>query len=179
VLFPDAGVLSATVVLPPSATLEVSMVGFEGVVGSHLAFDQRGLPWDVYVQVPGRGHALPTEIFAAELDKREALWTQVMRFGRDEARQLALLALCNHYHTVQQRCARWLLMAADRIGNLNVPVTHDVLAGALGGRRPSVSLAIETLQGAGAIACQRRVVRVIDRRALQEHCCGCYRLLKL
>ena len=179
VLFPDSGVLSATVALPAGAALDVGMVGVDGVVGGQLAFDGRGLPWDVHVQIPGRGHALPLDVFVTKMDRRETLWTHVMRFTRDEVRQLGVLALCNHYHTVQQRCARWLLMALDRLDTADVPVTHDVLAAALGGHRPTVSLALETLQNGGAVSCQRSVVRVVDRRALEDYGCGCYQFLKL
>ena len=179
VIFPDSGVLSAVRTLPCGSVLEVGMVGKDGVIGAHVAFDQRGLPWSLEVQVPGHGRTLPPHVFRSELDRRDALWQAVTRYEGEWVRQLSALAVCNHYHSLQQRCARWLLMAHDREPAGEFPITHDDLAGTLGGHRPSVSLALEHLQAAGAIDCRRGTVTLLDRRELARAACPCYGLLEV
>ncbi len=83
-------------------------------------------------------------------------------------------AACNLRHPVDERMARWLLMTQDRVGQSDVPLTHEFLASMLGVQRPTVSVVTRTLQTAGLIRQRRRMITIVDRAGLEESACECY-----
>jgi CRP-like cAMP-binding protein len=85
---------------------------------------------------------------------------------------------CNTFHSVEERCARWLLMTQDRVGRNNFQLTHEFLGFMLGVRRPTVSLVLGTLQKAGVIENGTKKITVVDRKSLEEVSCECYRVVK-
>jgi CRP-like cAMP-binding protein len=177
VLFPDGGVISLIATLGSGATLEVGMIGLEGALGSHVMFAERAIPWDVHVQVAGSGHTINVEVLLREAVIGGSLWEGIRRHAGRSLVQHTQLAICNHHHSIQQRCARWVLMARDRMTTDQFPVTHELLSLALGVRRPSISLAQEHLQAAGLIAYGHGTLTVIDRPGLQTAACECYSLI--
>jgi CRP-like cAMP-binding protein len=92
--------------------------------------------------------------------------------------QVAQTAACNRLHEVQQRLARWLLMAQDRVKKASLPITHDFLATMLGTDRPSVSLAAESLQQRKTIQYNRGDVKILNRKKLEASACECYRVIQ-
>jgi CRP-like cAMP-binding protein len=92
--------------------------------------------------------------------------------------QLARTAGCNRVHSVDERCARWLLATGDRVGRDEFPLTHEFLAKMLGVRRASVSQAAEALQRAGLIQYRQGWIHIVDRRRLETAACEDYRLSK-
>jgi CRP-like cAMP-binding protein len=92
--------------------------------------------------------------------------------------QMAQTAGCNRLHGVEQRLARWLLMAQDRVSSASIPITHDFLATMLGTDRPSVSLAAGTLQKANIIEYNRGSVRIVNRAELERASCECYGVIR-
>jgi CRP-like cAMP-binding protein len=92
--------------------------------------------------------------------------------------QIAQIAACNRLHEIEQRLARWLLMCQDRVDSDLLPVTHEFLAQMLGTGRPSVSLAAGILQRAGMIQNLRGTVKILNRKALEESACECYRAIQ-
>ena len=87
-------------------------------------------------------------------------------------------AACNQLHTLEERAARWLLMTHDRVGGDAFEMTHEFLSLMLGVRRAGVTVAMGTLLAAGVLWYTRGRVSVLDRRALEETSCGCYRVTR-
>jgi CRP-like cAMP-binding protein len=83
---------------------------------------------------------------------------------------------CNAIHSVEQRLARWLLMAHDRVGRNDFPLTQEFVAMMLGATRPTVTVVAGTLQKAGLITYHRGYVTIIDREQLESASCECYRV---
>ena len=92
--------------------------------------------------------------------------------------QIAQTAACNRLHEVQQRLARWLLMAQDRVDSASLPITHDFLATMLGTDRPSVSLAAAMLQRRNIIAYTRGSIKILNRKKLEGFACECYGIIQ-
>jgi CRP-like cAMP-binding protein len=179
VIFPDVGVISLMAALGDGATLEVGMIGADGAVGYPVMFEERAMPWDAYVQVSGSGRTLAVEVFLREALSGGSLGKGIRRYVGASLLQCVHLAICNRHHSIQQRCARWLLMAQDRATVDPFPLTHDVLSLALGVHRPSISLAQEHLRATGLIAYGHGKISVLDRPGLQAAACECYPFLKV
>ena len=104
--------------------------------------------------------------------------TVMLRYAHALFNQVAQSAACNHFHTLQQRCCRWMLMTHDRMHSDEFLLTQEFLAMMLGVQRTGVSEAAGTLQRAGLIRYRRGVVTILDRRGLQQRACECYGVAK-
>ena len=118
------------------------------MVGITVFLDGDTAPGDTFIQVAdGESLAMPVEVFRKELDGRGAFYDVIGRF----AQALQILSMqsvaCNTFHTVEERCARWLLMTHDRMAVDDLPLTHEFLSYMLGVRRPTVSRAGHAHQG--------------------------------
>ena len=179
VLFPDGGVCSLVRVTEDGQAAEVAPVGNEGAIGMSVFFGQPDSAFDVIVQVPGpAGRALPAEIFKAEMAVRGALFNRIVRYNEALMSQVMQTATCNALHSAEERCARWLLMTHDRIGQDHFPLTHELVATMLGVRRPTVTLVVAALEKAGLISHGRANVTILDRDGLERTACECYRSVK-
>ena len=87
-------------------------------------------------------------------------------------------SVCNMFHPVEQRCIRWLLTVNDLIANGDIPLTHDLMATALGVHRPTVTLVLRSLHKAGLVNESRGHIVIRDRRRLEQSCCECYRSMR-
>ena len=97
-----------------------------------------------------------------------------MRHADALLNQSAQTAACNRLHSIEQRCARWLLMASDRIEADTVPMTHEFLSSMLGVRRAGVTVTAQELQRSGLIRCRRGQLVILDREGLGMAACECY-----
>jgi CRP-like cAMP-binding protein len=156
--------------------LEVGLVGFEGFVGLPLVFGTEVASVDGIVQGAGEALRVPARNFRASLERSPGLRRVIGRYGSIVMAQLAQNAVCNRYHVVEQRLARWLLMSADRARSLNFDVTHAFLGMILGVRRVGVTHAARALSQRGLIQYERGRMVIRDRRALQAVACPCYRV---
>jgi CRP-like cAMP-binding protein len=100
------------------------------------------------------------------------------RFAYLQALRMERLAACNTFHPVEQRLARWLLMAADRVSVQELSLTQEQIASMLGTRRASVSVAASNLQNAGIVKYERGNLRILSRRKLGEVACECYAIVR-
>jgi CRP-like cAMP-binding protein len=121
---------------------------------------------------------MPAAVFRRAVGRSAALQTLLQHYSLALMNHLARTAGCNQVHSVDERCARWLLMSQDRVGRDYIPVTHDFLAKMLGVRRASVSQVAEGLQRGGLIHYRQGRIRIIDRRRLERVACEDYRLSK-
>jgi len=176
--FPNDGLLSLVVVLAEGKTVEAGIVGKEGLVGIQALAGLNRSPLREVVQITGGGLRMPVSRLTEFLREAPQLRNELERFSVLLGLQMAQTAGCNRLHGVEQRLARWLLMAQDRVSSASLPVTHDFLATMLGTDRPSVSLAAGTLQKANIIKYNRGSVRIVNRAELERVSCECYGVIR-
>jgi CRP-like cAMP-binding protein len=179
IYFPGEGVCSITQVMRKGRTFEVATVGNEGFIGVNALFGGGRWLAGVLVKIPDNAaHAMSIDAFRRELNRRGAFTTLANHYARRFVASLMRSAACNALHSVNQRCARWLLTTRDHVGRNEFPLTQEFLARMLGVRRPSVTLSLAALQRRHLIEYGRRRVVILDRRGLQAVSCECYSALK-
>lgn len=175
VWFPTTGVISQ--VQPSEAGwIEVALVGHEGMVGVGLVLGVSKSLVIATIQAPGEILHLSARHFKAEMEGSPAFRKLIQAYTYAQMKQVALAAACNRFHLVEQRLARWLLMASDRVRSRRFRMTHNVLAQMLGVRRPGVTSAASALQARSLIRYHRGVLDILDRAGLERASCECYRL---
>ena len=135
-------------------------------------------PTSVYVQVPGAGLRMTAALFKKELARSASMRTVMLRYAHAFFNQVAQSAACNHFHSIEQRCCRWMLMTHDRMQSDEFLLTQEFLAMMLGVQRTGVSAAAGALQRAGLIRYSRGNVTILDRRGLMRRSCECYDVSK-
>jgi CRP-like cAMP-binding protein len=155
----------------------VATIGNEGAVGVYsLLGPSRALGTEI-VQVGGEALRIGADQFKKDLRDRPGLNSLMHRYIYALTRQIVQSGACNRLHTMEQRCARWLLMTHDRCGDRSFSLTQDFLSEMLGVRRATVNLAIGALKKAGFIRYVRGEITVVDRAGLESATCRCYRLV--
>ena len=178
VYFIMSGVGSLVHTMTNGQAAEVGTIGNEGFVGLPILLgDERG-PTSVYVQVPGAGLRMKAEIFREELERSGPLRGIMLRYAHAFFNQVAQSAACAHFHSLEQRCCRWLLMTRDRMPSDHFLLTQEFLAMMLGVRRAGVTVAAGALQRVGLIRYDRGRVAILDRQGLEERACECYTVSK-
>ena len=178
VYFIETGVGSLVNTMASGQGAEVGTIGNEGMVGLPLLLGGDRAPTSVYVQVPGTGLRMTAARFSAELARSASMRTVMLRYAHALFNQVAQSAACNHFHTLQQRCCRWMLMTHDRMQSDQFLLTQEFLAMMLGVQRTGVSAAAGALQRAGLIRYSRGIVTILDRRGLRQRACECYGVSK-
>lgn len=176
--FCNTGLISILSVLSDGKTVEVGLVGREGLVGLPLIAGFRTSATRSVVQVPGTALRVDNEAFAVLLRECPRLERKLQQFSQIMAMQTTQIAACDRLHEVEERLARWLLMSADRVGSTSLGLTQEVLGQMLGTRRSSVTVAAGILQKAGLIAYTRGDVRIVQRAKLEQAACECYGLMR-
>jgi CRP-like cAMP-binding protein len=178
VYFIEAGVGSLVNTMANGAAAEVGTIGNEGMVGLPLLLGDDRAPTSVYVQVPGAGLRMKAMLFEEELARSHSMRAVMLRYAHAFFNQVAQSAACNQFHSIQQRCCRWMLMTHDRMQSNGFLLTQEFLAMMLGVQRTGVSAAAGALQKAGLIRYSRGNVTIIDRRGLEGRSCECYGVSK-
>jgi CRP-like cAMP-binding protein len=179
VLFPLAGVFSLLSTEPQDQVVEVATVGREGFVGLPVFLQARlTSAHRAVVQVPGRALAMSAPAFMELGSSGGALQTALQRYTQALITQIAQNAACNRAHSVEQRCARWLLMTHDRVDGDRFDLTQEFLAQMLGVGRAAVNGAAQTLQDAGCITYSRGRLTIVDRARLEAASCECYAVIR-
>ena len=176
--FLNHGMISLVVLTSDGRSVEVAIVGHEGMVGTPLAVGLKRGPYRTMIQISASGFRLKSEMLEELLPRTSELRVILNRYVQIQGLQVSQVAACNRLHEVEQRLARWLLMCQDRIGSDELPVTHEFLAQMLGTGRPSVSLAAGILQKAGMIENIRGTVKIVNRRGLEGAACECYAAMR-
>jgi CRP-like cAMP-binding protein len=176
--FPSAGLVSIVVVTREGKTVEVGVVGNEGVVGTPALVGLIRYPHRAVVQIAGDGFKIRVDAMRNALTSSPFLQNVSSRHAVIQGMQAAQSAACNRLHPIEQRLARWLLMMQDRVDNSHLLITHDFLATMLGTDRPSVSLAAALLQRKGTIEYTRGAVKIVNRKGLEEATCECYQVMQ-
>ncbi len=171
--FPQSGLISLVVFMQDGRTVEAGIVGNEGIVGMPAMMGYPRHPLQEVVQISGAALRIPLGDFRKLAPRLPQLLDSANRYLASLGLQVAQTAACNRVHDLEQRLARWLLMAHDRVGSNTLAITQDFLATMLGTDRPSVTLAEAVLAAAGAIEHARGVVK-LDRLKLESCSCECY-----
>ena len=179
VYFPTESFVSLAAPVDSRASLEVGLIGNEGMLGIPLVLGIAESAQRAQVRGPGDAIRMPAAAFSRELELSEALRSGLHRYLYALMAQFAQTAACTRFHLLEARLARWLLMTLDRAHSEMFHLTHEFLAYMLGVRRVGVTKAAGALQRRRVISYRRGQITILDRKALESVSCGCYRALKL
>jgi CRP-like cAMP-binding protein len=176
VFFPINGVVSL-VIKDSVFTLEVGIIGNEGMVGTPVFLGSDRSPTEAIAQIEGAALRMETKFFLKEMGRAGPLHGLVQRYTQTMINQISQSIVCNRRHSVEKRMCRWLLMSHDRVGADEFPLTHEFLAQMLGVRRPTVTAVAVTLQKDKLISYHRGKITVLDRKGLEAASCDCYQVV--
>jgi CRP-like cAMP-binding protein len=178
VYFVETGVGSLVNTMRNGSASEVGTIGNEGLVGLPVVLGDKQAPTSVYVQVPGTGLRLKASIFWEAMEESASMRTSMLHYAHAFFNQVAQSAACSAFHSLEQRCCRWLLMTHDRMETDEFLLTHEFLAMMLGVRRAGVTEAAGGLQRAGLIRYKRGLITILDKEELKRRSCECYAVAK-
>jgi len=178
VIFIEEGIASILVVLKNGASIEVALVGAEGIAGIPALFDAKKSPYRVVVQGEGYGYRLGNGSLRRAMQEDGELSHLLMQAAYRVSLETAQTAACNRLHEAEERLARWLLLMDDRDPTGLLTMTHEFLGNMLGTRRSTVTIASGMLQKAGLIEHRRGHIRVVNRPGLEAAACECYALMR-
>ncbi|HET7583440.1 MAG TPA: Crp/Fnr family transcriptional regulator [Gemmatimonadaceae bacterium] len=177
VYFPQHSVVSLLTLVGDGPAVDVAIVGNEGIVGLDVFLGAHTATMRAVARIPDDARRMTVRAFRRALIDGAALRQLLSHYTQAVLGQIAQCAACNQRHSIEQRCARWLLMAHDRVGADHFLLTQDSLGHVLDVQRPTVSAAARHLQDAGAIQYSRGKIRITSRACLQSAACACYRMI--
>jgi CRP-like cAMP-binding protein len=174
IYFPESGLASVVANGSGKKAIEVGIIGREGMTGLAVVLGNARPHHETYIQIRGDGQRLKTSALRKALDHSSSLHRSLLQYAHSFHNQTARTALANGRNTIEERLARWLLMANDRIDGDELPLTHECLAVSLGVTRPGVTVALQEFQRDGLIARKRGYIIILDREALKQRSNGAY-----
>lgn len=178
VYFPIDCLVSLLTAVDQNRTLEVGMVGNEGMVGMPMAMGIRVSAVRALVQGSGTALRMTAARFRTEFKNNLPLQRALFRYNHLLMAQISQTAACNRFHDAEHRLARWLLMTSDRLHADEFLLTHEFLGHMLGVRRVGVTKAAGALHLRKLIDYSRGKIRILDREGLEEAACTCYRIVR-
>jgi len=178
VYFPTDCLISLLTAVDKRRSLEVGMVGNEGMAGMPFILGMGVSGVRALVQGGGNALRLASAPFAIEFDRNLALQQALYRYTYALMAQISQTAACNRFHSTQKRLARWLLMTRDRVHSDEFPLTHEFLAHMLGLRREGVTEAASVLKRRKLIEYSRGNIRILDPQRLMAASCACYKTVQ-
>jgi CRP-like cAMP-binding protein len=166
--FLEIGVASVVAVDAEDHRIEVGVIGYEGVTGVPLIMGDPRAQHSTYMQIGGSGHRIAQDLFCAAIAKSESLRVLFQKSAQGFMIQISHTALANGRAKLEQRLARWLLMAHDRTTSDAVPLTHEFLAVMLGVRRAGVTVAIHGFERRGLVTTRRGQLTIVNRTGIEQ-----------
>jgi CRP-like cAMP-binding protein len=174
VYFFESGLTSFVALSAKHQKIEVGIIGREGISSPAVVLGSDRSPTENFIQIKGHGQRIRSGDLVAAMRKSSSLQLLLLQFAQSFLVQTAHTALANGRAKLEERLARWILMAHDRVDGNEIQLTHEFLALMLGVRRPGVTVALQILEGNGLIRSTRGLVEVLDREGLIELCDGIY-----
>jgi CRP-like cAMP-binding protein len=174
VYFPESGIASVVAEGGDDRTIEVGLIGREGMTGLPIVMGTDRTLHRTYIQCAGSGLRISSDHFRDAMHERPSLHQRLLLYCHVFLMQTGYTAMANGRSKLEERLARWILMAHDRIDGDALPLTHEFLAIMLGVRRPGVTVALNSLQELGVIQASRGSILVIDRKGLEQLSDGAY-----
>jgi CRP-like cAMP-binding protein len=178
VYFPTSGIVSLLAVIENRATLEVGLVGQEGLVGLSVFMGVKSSRNRAVVQGAGSALRMKAKALRKECANGGALPRLLLRYSHSLWTQLSQSAVCNRFHPIDARLARWLLMTRDRMGSDEFQLTQEFMSNMLGVRREGVTVAAGKLHQQGLISYGRGNLTILNRAGLKAAACECYQIIK-
>ena len=172
--FVTAGMISLVTNLEDGMQAEVGIIGREGMLGISLVAGVETSIVEAMVQVPGAALRIGARELRQELEANAPLRRALLLYTEALQAQVMQTAACNGRHGLEQRLARWLLMAHDRVDGDDLPLTQEFIAMMLGVHRPSITVTAGILQRAGLIRYAPGRITLLDRASLEAASCECY-----
>ncbi len=176
--FLEQGMASFVVSLQNGDTVEVGVVGMEGIVGIPILLGAEGAPGRTFIQIAGSGYSIPAQKIKEEFERSVELRWRLQKYMQAFLVQSAQTAACNRLHNIEERLSRWLLSCRDRMETDQLHLTHDFLGQMLGAPRTTVTLAAGLLHRAGLIDYSRGTVTIQNRDGLENTACECYGIVR-
>ena len=178
IYFPVSGLISVDALTDRGESVEVGVIGREGLSGVYGLLGHRQMAHSVVMQGAGSGLRLRTGLLRDEFVKGGLLAQLIHSFIYMQMVQTAQSVLCNRLHPVEVRMARWMLTACDRMQTDSLVITQEFLAQMLGSRRSTVTVAAGQLQREGLIDYTRGRVKIVARPLLEAKSCECYHIVR-
>ena len=178
VYFPTTAIFSLTQLLQEGGSVEIAMLGLEGMSGISIFMGGGASTQRVVVLRPGDAYRVNVSWITNELHSGHPLMHQVLRFTQSLITQMSQIVACNHHHPLEQQFSRWLLFYADRANSNLVTCTQETISNMLGVRRKRMAKAANNLQKTGLIQYSRGKIKLIHRSMLEQHTCECYATVK-
>ncbi len=178
VYFPHQALVSLVSLMEDGSTVEVGLVGNEGMVGLPVIWGGDTTTTKAFVQIADSGSRMKASLLKIEFDRGDQLQTLLLRYMQALHTQISQLAACNRLHMIEGRLARWLLSVHDRMQKDEFPLTHEFIGQMLGTRRAGVTEAAGVLSQGGMIRYTRGKITILDRPKLEATACECYGLVK-
>ncbi len=176
--FPTTALVSLVYTMADGLTVDMGVVGHEGVVGLALFMGGTTMPHQALVRVAGDAFRLPATALHAEFQRGGTFQRALLRSTQALLTQIAQTAVCNGLHPIAQRLCRWLLCIHDRVPSNEIRLTHEVLAQMSAVRRETVTVMARRLRAAGLIYCGAGHITIADRRGLEARVCECYQVVQ-
>ncbi|PSB34357.1 Crp/Fnr family transcriptional regulator [Stenomitos frigidus] len=178
VYFPRSAIVSLVANLEDGSTMEAGMVGQEGMAGIPALLGGMTKAHRAFVQVAGEAWRLKTTVLQEEFDRGDALQKLLLRYFQALFTQVAQVGVCNRFHNIEERLARWLLLVSDCMQSETFPLTQEFIAQMIGVRRAGVTVAAGILSQAGLIRYSRGQITITDRPSLEAFSCECHKVVR-
>jgi CRP-like cAMP-binding protein len=178
VYFPETAVICQMTVMLNGDTLETATVGMEGASWISASIGAPSMPCETIVAIGGDAYALDIDDLDREMKENARFRDVLTQYSHALLIHSMRMTGCTGLHTLEQRCARWILETLDRVSADRFAITHEFLAMLLGVSRPSVSLVIEAFVGRGMLRVERGLILISNRDGLHETSCDCYAVIK-
>ena len=178
VYFPSTSIISMTHLLSEGESIEVAMIGAEGVLGmSALMGDTKSSVRSLVLKAGG-AYRVPASWMQREFEHSSSVMQIMLKFSQTLMMQISQIAACNSHHSLEQRLSRWLMLYADRVNDKHILCTQELIAQTLGVRRERLAKVAGTLKKQGLIDYSRGAISLVNKEALKRSTCECYGAIK-
>jgi CRP-like cAMP-binding protein len=176
--FLETGMASMTSTFEDGSQVEVCTFGFESVIGVSALMGAKKSLNRVYTQIAGHGYSCTVESALKEFSLGGTFQYLTLRYVQAQLDQATQSVGCNAKHNSEPRLARWLLICSDRANSSTFRMSHELLAGMLGGTRATATIAAGNLKRKGLISYSRGTIRILNSAGLEKQACECYTVIK-